>query len=150
MTTILSGTKITGGFTLRTQLNFFVTQPSNWSGYLLDSGAMLDGNTLTTDGSTSGDFIYQGNADIQSLIQILGDPGSNGAHGGSFMVDWSAGSTTTPTLAFVALFSGNDGPIPVPPGQYAIYMLIYDLSSSNPIAGNFIFPAKFTLSQQLF
>ena len=155
--TINGGTTITGGITLYSSnpldsLNTFTMQPpGSWLTYLTDTNTIIAGNTVITDGTNAGsDFIFRDNAVATRLIQIFGDPGTNGLHAGLFNINWSAGSTPATTTAFVMLYNGNAGPVPVSPGDYAMYVVILDNTTVNPIAGTWNFPATFTLITQIF
>jgi hypothetical protein len=155
--TINGGTTITGGITLYSSntldsLNTFTMQPpGSWLTYLTDTNTIIAGNTVITDGTNAGsDFIFRDNATANQLIQIFGDPGTNGHHAGLFNINWSAGSTPATTTAFVMLYNGNAGPVPVSPGDYAMYVVILDNTTVNPIAGTWNFPATFTGINQIF
>jgi len=149
---ITSGTRITGGLRIQpSNINYFTTQVSDWLGYLPDTNTIITGNTVITDGTNAGsDFVFEDNAVATKLIQIFGDPGTNGSHGGLFNINWSAGSTPATTTAFILLYNGSAGPFPLSPGEYAMYVVILDYTTVNPIAGTWNFPATFTLITQIF
>jgi hypothetical protein len=151
MTRITGSLRITGGLTINLSNlnNFFTTQPSDWLGFETDSGANITSNTLTT-GPSNNSFVFGDIATQTALIGMFGDPGVNSAHGGHFSVTWSAGSTLSSTDAFVVLYTGTDGPVPVGPGEYAVYVQLVDTSYNNIGAGTWNFPATFTLITQLF
>jgi hypothetical protein len=152
MTRIIGGTKITGGLRIQpSNINYFTTQVSDWSAYLPDTNTIITGNTVITDGTNSGsDWVFLDNGVVDSLIALFGDPGTNNNHAGLFNINWSAGSTPTTTTAFVMLYNGTDGPVPVDPGQYGMYVVILDYTTVNTIAGTWNFPATFTLINQIF
>ena len=150
---ITNGLRITGGLKIQpSNVNYFTIQPpGSWLTYLTDTNTIIAGNTVITDGTNAGsDFIFRDNSTATELIQIFGDTGINGNHGGLFNVSWSAGSTPAATTAFVMLYNGNGGPVPVSPGDYAMYLVILDNTTVNPIAGTWNFPATFTLINQIF
>ena len=152
--TINGGTTITGGITLYSSnpvnpLDIFTTQPGDWLGYVTGSGSNISGNTLST-GPSDNYFVFGDIATQTKLIGMFGDPGVNNAYGGHFTVTWSSGSTLPVTNAFVVLYTGADGPITLSPGQYGIYIQLLDSSFNVIGAGDWNFPATFTLIEQLF